>query len=287
MSQARASTANGYDARLESFETRVAALRACVGELEGALVAFSGGVDSTALLWVCAQELGRERCVAVTADSPSYPRSELAEARSLAASLGVEHHILETRELERAGYRANSDDRCYYCKSELFDVVASTVRASELPAWPIVYGAIADDLSDHRPGHRAADEHGVRAPLAECGMSKADVRRLSHDLGLPTATKPALACLSSRVAYGTSIDAELLARIERAEDYLRTRGFRQYRVRHHGAIARVEVEVDELPSLAGAERAGLVECLRELGWTWVTIDLAGFRSGSMNDALDV
>ena len=268
-------------------EARVEALRADVRRLDGALVAFSGGVDSTALLWVCAEELGKERCIAVTADSPSYPRSELHEARELALALGVEHRVFETDELAREGYRANASDRCYHCKSELFDVLDAKIRASELPDWPVLYGAIADDLLDHRPGQRAASEHDVLAPLASAGMSKSDVRLLSQRLGLPTASKAAFACLSSRVEYGTQIDAELLGRIERAEDHLRALGLRQFRVRHHGALARIEVEASDIPRLAGDERERLVSVLRELGWTWISLDLAGFRSGSMNDTLDV
>jgi uncharacterized protein len=191
--------------------------------------------------------------------------------------------LLDTDELAREGYRRNADDRCYFCKTELFTEIAAAIRAQDLPEWPLLYGAIADDLGDHRPGLKAATEHGVRAPLAECGFSKDEVRRYSRERSLPTADKPSFACLSSRVAYGIEIDAALLERIEEAEQLLRTRGFRQFRVRHHGALARVELEVGELArACEDPLRSEIVQRLKGLGWSWVCLDLAGFRSGSMN-----
>jgi uncharacterized protein len=266
-----------------TYAERIAALGEVLGTLPGGLVAFSGGVDSTALLWAAVVALGRERVVAVTADSPSYPRAELKEASELAQRFAVRHVVLQTSELEREGYRQNANDRCYFCKTELFESVASLVRAAGLPDWPVLYGAIAEDADDHRPGHRAASEHGVRAPLAEVGLRKDEVRRYSREQGLPTAEKPSFACLSSRVPYGTVIDAGLLYKLECAEGYLRDRGFRQFRVRHHGMMCRIEVDGVEIDRAAGPERVGIVQAMRELGYVYVSLDLQGFRTGSMNE----
>jgi uncharacterized protein len=247
------------------------------------VVAFSGGVDSTALLHACHTALG-DRTVAVTADSPSLPRAELAEAEQLARDLGVRHVVLPTHELERDGYRQNAGDRCYFCKKELFVTVAQQ-RAAIAPAdWVVVYGAITDDLGDHRPGQRAAAEHAVQAPLVDAGFSKVDVRRYSRNAGLSTADKQSFACLSSRVPYGMPIDAEVLARIERAEAVLRAHAFRQFRVRHHDNLARIEVGVDELPR-AFELRAELGRGLVAAGYVFVAIDVFGYRGGGMNQLL--
>lgn len=265
------------------YEHKLAALRAQLGGLPGAVVAFSGGVDSTALLHACRVALG-ERCVAVTADSPSLPRAELADAEALAREIGIRHVVLPTHELDRPGYRANAGDRCYHCKKELFVTVAQQ-RAQIAPDdWSVVYGAITDDLGDHRPGQRAAAEHAVLAPLVDAGFSKVDVRRYSRDAGLRTAEKPSFACLSSRVPYGTSIDAPLLSRIERAEAVLRELGFRQFRVRHHDQLARVEVAPDELPR-AFEQREAIGRGLRAVGYVFVALDVFGYRSGAMNELL--
>jgi uncharacterized protein len=271
-----AATGLPLDDKLRALRQRLAALR-------GAVVAFSGGVDSTALLHACREALG-ERVVAVTADSPSLPRAELAEAQALAQELGVRHVVLPTHELDRPGYRANAGDRCYHCKQELF-VTVSRQRAALAPAdWAVVYGAIVDDLGDHRPGQRAAAEHGVLAPLVDAGMSKADVRAYSRRHGLRTADKPSFACLSSRVPYGTAIDRGVLARIEAAEDVLRAHGFRQFRVRHHDTVARLEVGADEL-GRAFELRERLGAAIRGVGYAFVALDVFGYRHGGMNDVL--
>lgn len=266
------------------YEQKLEHLRAQLGALPGAVVAFSAGVDSTALLHACHDALG-DRAVAVTADSPSLPRSELQEARDLAESMGVRHVVLETDELAREGYRQNAGDRCYHCKKELFVTVAER-RAEIAPAdYAVVYGAITDDLGDHRPGQQAAAEHRVLAPLVEAGFSKLDVRRYGRDVGLKNADKPSFACLSSRVPYGTSIDRKMLAQIEQAEAVLRAHGFRQFRVRHHDSLARIEVASDEIER-AFEMREILGRDVQAAGYAFVAIDAFGYRSGAMNRLLE-
>jgi uncharacterized protein len=265
------------------YEQKLAVLRASLRDLPGAVVAFSGGVDSTALLAACVEALG-ERVVAVTADSPSLPRAELAEAQQLAARIGVRHVVLPTHELDRAEYRANAGDRCYFCKKELFVTVAAQRDAIAPADWPVVYGAITDDLGDHRPGQRAAAEHGVQAPLVDAGMGKDDVRRFSRERALPTADKPSFACLSSRVPHGTPIDAAVLQRIELAEAALRAHGFRQFRVRHHGPVARVEVGPDEM-ARAFELREAIGRGLQAAGYVFVALDVFGYRHGALNALL--
>jgi uncharacterized protein len=265
------------------FEQKLTMLREQLASLPGAVVAFSAGVDSTALLHACRDALG-ERVVAVTADSPSLPRSELQEAGALATAIGVRHVVLETDELSRDGYRENAGDRCYHCKKELFVTVAER-RAEIAPdQWVVVYGAITDDLGDHRPGQVAAAEHGVVAPLVDCGFAKDDVRRYARDVGLSVADKPSFACLSSRVPYGTAIDREMLAQIERAEAVLRAHGFGQFRVRHHDQLARVEFAPGELER-AFAMRDVIGRDLQACGYTFVALDVFGYRTGAMNQML--
>jgi uncharacterized protein len=247
------------------------------------LVGFSGGVDSTLVLRVAVEELGA-RALAVTGRSPSVPAREIEEAVRLAAAMGARHRVLATEELAVEAYRVNGADRCYHCKTELWAKL-EPLRIAEGLAW-LVDGTNADDPGDHRPGLRARDENRVRSPLVEAGMSKEDVRQVSRRLGLETAEKPAGPCLASRFPYGTEVTAEGLARVEAAEDRVRALGFRQFRVRHHGDVARLEVHPDELGrALDPTLRARLAQALKEAGYRWVALDLEGYRSGSLNEVL--
>lgn len=247
------------------------------------VVAFSGGVDSSYLLAAAVDVLGN-RVTAATAVSPSLPAAELAQARSLAAQLGAGHVEVRTDEVERAAYRRNDADRCWHCKSALFDALAPITQ--RMGAATVAVGTITDDLDDHRPGQRAAAERGVVTPLADAGLSKADVRALSRSRGLATWDKPAAACLASRVVYGLQVTPRRLGRIERAEAWLRERlGPRvDLRVRDHGDLARIEVAIDQIPAVLGM--AGELDvALRGLGWRRTEIDPRGYRSGSLNEAL--
>jgi uncharacterized protein len=259
-------------------------LQQLVRGLESALVAFSGGVDSALMLKVAVLTLGAERVLAVTARSPSVPTVELAEAARLAREIGAAHELLDTHELENPRYRANPPDRCYLCKDELYTRLAGLAQQRGLAT--VVNGVNADDLGDYRPGLRAAGEHGVRTPLAEAGLTKADVRQLAAALGLSVHDKPASPCLSSRVPYGEEITPEKLRRIEEAERFLRELGLRECRVRHHEKLARIEVPADQIARFADPELRSRVEHrLRELGFHYVTLDLRGLRSGSLNEPL--
>jgi uncharacterized protein len=252
-------------------------------ELDSVAVAFSGGVDSTLLGWAAREALGA-RAVLVTADSESYAEGELEEARRLAAVIGLRHVVIATRELDNPEYAANPPNRCFFCKEELFARLEPLAAAEGLRH--LVYGATVDDLGDHRPGMTAARQRGVRAPLVDAGLGKAEIRALSRAFGLPTWDKPAAACLSSRFPYGTPITAEKLRQVDRAEAAVRAEGFRTFRVRHHGEIARLEIAGEELPRLWEAGRAErIAERLNDLGFVHVTVDLRGFRSGSLNEAL--
>lgn len=260
-------------------------LRASLASMESVLVAYSGGVDSAFLLKV-AHDVLRERAVAVTALSESYPRAELDEGKRVADLIGARQIFVETRELDVEGYRENTPERCFFCKDELFAKLEPVAAREGLRV--VVYGEIADDRDDHRPGARAAKERGVRAPLAEAGFGKLEIRRLSRELGLPTWDKPSMACLSSRVPYGTNVDPETLRKIEAAEDVLRALGLRQYRVRHHGEVARVEVDPRDIEELARSPlRETLVERIKAAGYRYVALDLQGYRTGSLNEVLRI
>ncbi|HVQ77080.1 MAG TPA: ATP-dependent sacrificial sulfur transferase LarE [Candidatus Binatia bacterium] len=247
------------------------------------VVAFSGGVDST-LLGRAARDAIGDRALLVTADSETYPATELAEAQRLAELIGLPHRVVRTHELENPRYARNAPDRCFFCKEELFTRLEAIAR--EHAGAPLVYGAIMDDLGDHRPGMEAARQHGVRAPLIESELWKAEVRELSRALGLPTWDKPSFACLSSRFQYGDRITAEKLRQVDAAEACLRDLGFRQFRVRHHDRLARLELPPEEMERVfADGHRETIVRRFRELGYLFVTLDLLGFRSGSANEAL--
>lgn len=258
-------------------------LRKIVAEMQSVAVAYSGGADSTFMLAVAHDVLG-DRALALTADSPSMPRAEVEAARGIAADMGVQHVILPTAELDDPAYRANTPERCYFCKSNYLDELRAHAQAHGYPC--LVDGTNADDLGDYRPGQKAARERGVRSPLQEVGLTKAEIRALARERGLPNWDKPAAACLASRIPYGTPVTAEALSQIEHAEAFLHRMGFRQLRVRHHGVIARLEFEAADL-ARAVELRDTIVAALRDVGFTYVTLDLAGFRSGSMNLTLQL
>jgi pyridinium-3,5-biscarboxylic acid mononucleotide sulfurtransferase len=249
--------------------------------IDRACVAFSGGVDSSLVLAAAARALGPENVVAVTATSPTYLDEELAAAASVAASLGVEHVVVGTPEFDDPRFVENSRDRCYFCKAGMLDALAAVAEAHG--GATLVDGANADDVGDHRPGMRAAAEHGVLQPLLAAGVGKAEVRHLARALGLSTCDAPQQACLASRVPYGQPITPEKLAAVAAAEKALHELGFRQCRVRHHGDVARLEVEARELER-AFALREELSRRVRSAGFAYVALDLEGFRTGSMNEA---
>jgi uncharacterized protein len=255
--------------------------------LNSVAVAYSGGTDSSYLLAVCLDVLGTDRVLALTADSPLTPRAEMDDARALAIELGAHHQVLPSDDLSMPGIVANPPDRCYHCKFTRFEALQEVAHAERLAS--LIHGENADDADDYRPGSRAAEELGVRAPLREAGLTKAEVRHLARERGLPNWSKPANACLASRFPYGTRLTVEGLARVEAAEEALcRTWGLHQLRVRDHYPVARLEVPSEEIPRLATPEnRAIAVEALRRLGYRYVTLDLTGYRMGSLNDELEV
>lgn len=274
----------GAGAPAVPLEEKYEALKRTLAEMGSVVIGFSGGADSALLAKVAYDVLG-DRALAVIAVSESYPRREREEALALAREIGVPAMTVQARELENEAYAANPANRCYYCKTELFTHLSRIARERDCK-W-VAYGANHDDLGDYRPGQQAAQEFGARAPLLEVGLTKAEIRHLSRELGLPTWNKPALACLSSRFPYGTRITAELLARLDSAEDYLRhDLGFRQVRVRHHDTIARIEVDPAEMERLLDPSlRQAISDKLRALGYTYVAVELGGYKSGSLNATL--
>jgi pyridinium-3,5-biscarboxylic acid mononucleotide sulfurtransferase len=254
-----------------------------LASFDSAIVAFSGGVDSAYLAWAATRVLG-DRALCITADSPSYPDHHRQLALRIARDFALRHEIVSTAELDRPEYRANPVNRCYYCKQELFTTLGAIARERGIPV--ILDGNNADDRGDYRPGRKAAREFGVRSPLDEVGLMKEEIRELSHRAGLPTWDEPASACLSSRIPYHSEVTDEKLRMIERAEAALRALGFRVCRVRHHDALARLEIGRDELPrALDPALRERIVNELRALGYEHVTVDLQGYRMGSLNEGI--
>jgi len=276
-------TAQRLEEIRRASEGKMARLRQMVAGCRGALVAFSAGVDSTLVLAVAREVLG-ERAVALTAHSPSVPEAEREEARALARRLGARH--LEVPSLEGADprYAANGTDRCYWCKSELYRLCREAASREGLPA--ILDGFNADDRHDHRPGHQAAREQGVLSPLAEAGLGKDEVRAWSLAMGLPTWDKPQMACLASRLPYGTEVTPERLAQVERAEAGVRAAGIRSFRVRHHGDIGRIEVAAGEQEA-AFARREALLAAVKAAGFKLAVLDLEPFRSGRLNEVAGV
>lgn len=260
-------------------------LRSLLSEMNTAILAYSGGVDSSVLLRAAAETLG-QNLIAVTAVSETYPAEELNLAKQFAASLGVRHRILKTDELSNEAFSRNTEDRCYHCKHELFGKLKQ-IAGTEGITW-ILDGSNTDDQRDFRPGRRAANEFSVRSPLAETGLSKMEIRELARRLNLPMWDKPSLACLSSRIPYGTRITPALVKNVHAAEAIVRGLGIRQVRVRHHGDTARIEVDRDDIVRLVSeVAKQKIVNSFKALGYTYVCLDLEGYRTGSMNEVISL
>lgn len=266
-----------------ALERKYKQLKTILQEMGGLVVGFSGGVDSTFLLKT-AQEILGDKVLAVIASSETYPPREIEEAIKLVRAWGVRYKLIETHELQDPNFRRNPPQRCYYCKKELFSQLKKIAQEEGLP-W-VVDGSNYDDLQDFRPGTRARDELGVRSPLQEARLTKEEIRYLSRLAGLPTWNKPSFACLASRFPYYSEINEEVLIKIAQAEEFLRSQGFKQVRLRHHGALARIEVSPEDIPRFLEAKlRQKVVQRLKNLGYQYVTIDLEGYRTGSMNEVL--
>lgn len=269
----------------DDARARQAALLERLAASESLVVAYSGGVDSAYLAWAAHRALG-ERALAITAVSPSYPRSHREMAARVAREVGFAHEWIDSREHERAEYARNAPDRCYFCKTELFELLEGLRAARGLAA--VAYGINRDDTGDFRPGHRAAEEHRVLSPLLDAGLGKAEIRALSAAAGLPTADLPASACLSSRVPYGMEVTPAKLAQIDRAEDALRALGYQQLRVRHHGDLARVELARAEMARALSADGLRAISrAVHGAGFRWVSLDVDGYRTGSANEVLQI
>ena len=268
----------------KSIEEKFIKLKEIFLSMGKVIVAYSGGVDSTLLLKTAKESLGKEHVLAVTALSPLFPDRELVGAKKMAQEMGVKHILIESNELEIEGFSKNPSNRCYFCKKELFEEIQNLARKEAVSF--VVEGSTLDDEKDHRPGRKAIQELGIRSPLQEARFTKTDVRELSRALGLPTWEKPSFACLASRFPYGEEITPEGLRMVDEAEDFLFSLGFKQVRVRHYQSLARIEVYPEEMSRLMnGSLRAKVVNRLKEIGYRYVTLDLQGFRSGSMNEVL--